>query len=40
MTAAPDGTGPIGDEAGAEIGNSEVLHRPGKRGLRAADRHA
>jgi dolichol-phosphate mannosyltransferase len=36
---SPDGTGSIAEEVGAEIGNSEVLHRPGKRGLGAAYRH-
>jgi dolichol-phosphate mannosyltransferase len=36
---SPDGTGSIADEVSVEIGNSEVLHHSGKRGLGAAYRH-
>jgi dolichol-phosphate mannosyltransferase len=36
---SPDGTGSIAEKVGAEIGNCEVLQRPGKRGLGAAYRH-
>jgi dolichol-phosphate mannosyltransferase len=36
---SPDGTGRIADEAAAELGGIEVLHRPGKAGLGAAYRH-
>jgi dolichol-phosphate mannosyltransferase len=36
---SPDGTGTIAEGVGAEIGNMEVLHRPGKQGLGAAYRH-
>jgi dolichol-phosphate mannosyltransferase len=36
---SPDGTGSIAEHVGAEIGNSEVLHRPRKEGLGNAYRH-
>ena len=36
---SPDGTGSIAEDVGAEIGNCEVLHRPGKQGLGNAYRH-
>ena len=36
---SPDGTGLIAERIGDDIGNSEVLHRPGKRGLGNAYRH-
>jgi dolichol-phosphate mannosyltransferase len=36
---SPDRTGSIAEEVGAEIGNTEVLHRPSKQGLGAAYRH-
>ncbi len=36
---SPDGTGALADEVAAELGNIEVLHRPGKAGLGAAYRH-
>jgi dolichol-phosphate mannosyltransferase len=36
---SPDGTGSIAERVGAEVGNTEVLHRPGKQGLGAAYRH-
>jgi dolichol-phosphate mannosyltransferase len=36
---SPDRTGSIAEAVGAEIGNSEVLHRPGKQGLGNAYRH-
>lgn len=37
--ASPDGTGAIAEAIGRELGNIEVLHRPGKQGLGAAYRH-
>src|SRR5690606_34532967 len=36
---SPDGTGAIAREVGDDIGDTEVLHRPGKEGLGAAYRH-
>ena len=36
---SPDGTGRLAEEAAAELGGIEVLHRPGKAGLGAAYRH-
>jgi dolichol-phosphate mannosyltransferase len=36
---SPDGTGSIAEEAGADIGNTDVIHRPGKEGLGNAYRH-
>jgi dolichol-phosphate mannosyltransferase len=36
---SPDGTGKLAEEAAAELGRIEVLHRPGKAGLGAAYRH-
>ena len=35
---SPDGTGKIADAVAEELGRIEVLHRPGKAGLRAPDR--
>lgn len=37
--ASPDGTGRLAEEAAADLGGIEVLHRPGKAGLGAAYRH-
>jgi dolichol-phosphate mannosyltransferase len=36
---SPDGTGKVAEEVGHELGDVEVLHRPGKAGLGAAYRH-
>lgn len=36
---SPDGTGRLAEQAAAELGGIEVLHRPGKQGLGAAYRH-
>jgi dolichol-phosphate mannosyltransferase len=36
---SPDGTASIAEGVGGELGNCEVLRRPGKRGLGAAYRH-
>jgi dolichol-phosphate mannosyltransferase len=36
---SPDGTGKVAEEVGQELGDVEVLHRPGKAGLGAAYRH-
>jgi dolichol-phosphate mannosyltransferase len=35
---SPDGTGELAEQAAAELGRVEVLHRPGKQGLGAAYR--
>ena len=36
---SPDGTGELAEEAALELGQIEVLHRPGKQGLGNAYRH-
>lgn len=36
---SPDGTGKLAEDAAAELGGIQVLHRPGKAGLGAAYRH-
>jgi dolichol-phosphate mannosyltransferase len=37
--ASPDGTATVAEAVGVEVGDVEILHRPGKAGLGAAYRH-